>query len=52
MSSLFTMVLSSGDILRIQYEYGLNWRPNGTWVMPLVVKPIGLSGRAYPVCID
>ena len=52
MSSLFTMVLYSGDVLRIQYEYGLNWRSDGTWVMHLVVKPIGLPGRACPICVN
>jgi hypothetical protein len=52
MSSLFTMVLYSGDVLRIQYEYGLNWRSNGTWDMSLVAKPIGLPGRACPIYVD
>ena len=52
MSSLFTMVLYSGDVLRIYYEYGLNWRPVETWDMSLVVKPTGLPGRACPVCVD
>ena len=27
-------------------------RLDGTRVMSLVVKPTGLPGRAYPVCVD
>ena len=51
MSSLFTMVLSSGDVLRINDD-NVKWRPDGTWELSLVVKPIGLPGHACQVYVD
>ena len=51
MSSLFTMVLSSGDVLRINDD-NVKWRPDGTWKLSLVVKPTGLPSYACPVCVD
>ena len=51
MSSLFTMVLSSGDVLRINDD-NVKWRPDGTWELCLVVKPTGLPSYACPVCVD
>jgi len=52
MTLAFVMVLHSENVLKVEYENRWKWRPDGTWDMLLVVKPIGLPGHACPVRVD
>ena len=53
-SNMFTLLFSAllmgrdNSMIRLMFKL----RPDGTWVMYLVVKPTGLPGRACHVYVD
>ena len=53
-SNMFTLLFSTllmgrdNSMIRLMFKLRLD----GTWVMYLVVKPTGLSGRAHLACVD